>query len=82
MALNLPYRFSDVPCARVLGKRKDVLDDAPALVEIMQGLMDEMRAALAADDAVAVDRTYNQMVRQMDEGAMDQTDQPHATTLP
>ena len=47
----------------MLGKRKNVLDNASALVDIMQGLMDEMRAAFAAGDAVAVDRIYNQMVR-------------------
>ena len=47
----------------MLGKRKNVLDNASALVDIMQGIMDEMRAAFAAGDAVSVDRIYNQMVR-------------------
>jgi hypothetical protein len=53
----------------MLGKRKDVPDDAPALVDIIQGLMTDMRATVAAGDAVDVDRIYNQMVRQIDAGA-------------
>ena len=52
----------------MLGKRKDVTDDAPDLVDIMQGLMTEMWAAFAAGDVVDVDCIYNQMVRQMDTG--------------
>jgi hypothetical protein len=66
----------------MIGKRKNVPDDAPALVDIMEGLMTEMRAAFAAGDAVAVDRIYDQMVRQMDAGATVQVPQPVATNLP
>ena len=52
-----------------LGKRKAGQDDAPSPVEIMQTLMDEMRGAFEAGDAAAVDRIYDRMVRQAQQGA-------------
>ena len=66
----------------MLGKRKDVPDDASDLVDIMEGLMVEMQAAFVAGDAVVVDRIYNQMVRQMGTGETVQDPQTGTTNLP
>jgi hypothetical protein len=61
-----------------LGKRKDGLDYTPTLVEIMDGHLTDMRTAVNAGDAEAVDRIYNRMVLIMDAESMPRAADPGA----